>query len=253
MDLDWNEINHITKIDPAEDLPTNLDILEQTDLIMVGGSDGVTKENTLDVIQRTETQFPEMTVFQEPYSSDHVSSATIESADFLSIPAVYNGDHSHFVEKHVDLFTEMGSKPEELLGSGLPIVGDLIASRGRDVVSEITDKIIAEGYVIQHLDSKAAEMSGVDTLYSSNQVAGAALATEAFYGFPIFYIEYSGTYGGPADVVAASEYLDDTILLYGGGVENGEQIDEIFGAGADAIVVGDCFHDNPDQYLQTIP
>lgn len=253
MDLNWNEIDHITKIDPAEDLPTNLEILEGTDLVIVGGSDSVTKENTLTVIRRTQTQFPTMTVFQEPYSSTHVSSETIETADFLSVPAVYNGDHDHFVEKHVDLFTEVGSKPEELLGAGLPIIGDLISSKGSDVVLEIADKIIAEGYVIQHLDSKAAHVSGVDTLYTSDQVAGAVLATEAFYGFPIFYIEYSGTYGGPEDVMAASEYINDTVLLYGGGIESTHQTEEILDAGADAVVVGDCFHDDPNRYLQTIP
>lgn len=253
MDLDWERISHITKVDPAEDLPRDLALLEGTDLVIVGGSDGVTNENTLDVIQRIRAQFPEITVFQEPYSSSHVSSETIEAADYLSIPAVYNGDHDHFVEKHVDLFTEVGSKPEETLGSGLPIVGDLISAKGHSVVSEISDRIIGEGYVIQHLDSKAATMAGVDTPYTADQVAGAALATESFYGFPIFYVEYSGTYGGPEDVEAASKYLNDTVLLYGGGIESQQQTNDILAAGADAVVVGDCFHDDPDQYLQTIP
>lgn len=253
MALDWDGIDHITKIDPAEELPPDLELLERTDLVIVGGSDGVTTENTLAVMQRIQTQFPKMTVFQEPYSSTHVSSETIDTADFLSPPAVFNGDRDHFVDKHVDLFTEVGSKPNELLGSGLPFVGDVISSRGTDAVMEIADKIIAEGYVIQHLDSKAAHVSGVDTLYTPDQVAGAALATEVFYGFPIFYIEYSGTYGGPEDVMAAAAYLDDTVLLYGGGIESTHQTEEILDAGADAVVVGDCFHDDPDRYLQTIP
>lgn len=253
MNLDWDKIDHITKVDPAEDVPGDLEILEQTDLVIVGGSDGVTTENTLDVTQRIRAQFPEITMFQEPYSSSHVSSETIQAVDYLSIPAVYNGDHDHFVEKHVDLFTEVGSKPEETLGSGLPIVGDLITSKGHDVVSEISERIIGEGYVIQHIASKAAEMAGVGTSFTTDQVAGAALATESFYGFPIFYIEYSGTYGGPEDVEAASKYLNETMLLYGGGIENSQQTKEILAAGADAVVVGNCFHDDPDQYLQTIP
>lgn len=153
----------------------------------------------------------------------------------------------------MDFFTEVGSKPEEVMGAGLPVVGDLIASRGRDAIAEISDTILGEGYVIQNRDSKAATESGVDTLYSPDQVAGAALATESFYGFPIFYVEYSGTYGGPEDVAAAAKYLDDTALLYGGGIESQEQTQEILDAGADAVVVGDCFHDDPDTYLQTVP
>lgn len=253
MSVDWSGITHITKVDPAEDVPENLEILAHTDLVIVGGSDGVTRENSLDVIEQIRTQFPRLPLFQEPYSSSHVSSETIDAVDSLSIPAVYNGDRDSFVAKHVDFFTEVGSKPEEVIGSGLPIVGELIASRGRNAIATISDKILGEGYVIQNPGSKAATVSGVDTPYSPDQVAGAALATESFYGFPIFYIEYSGAYGGPEDVAAAANYLNDTVLLYGGGIESHQQTEEILAAGADAVVVGDCFHDDPDRYLQTVP
>lgn len=253
MSIDLNDIAHVTKVDPAEELPTDLDILGHTDLVIVGGSDGVTKENSLEAIEQIRTQFPNLPLFQEPYSSRHVSTETIEAVDVLSVPAVYNGDRDNFVAKHVDFFTEVGSKPEEIFGAGLPLVGDLIASRGRDAIATISDKIMGEGYVVQNLDSNAADESGVETLYTSEQVAGAALATESFYGFPIFYIEYSGTYGGPEDVKAAAKYLSDTVLFYGGGIESQQQTQEILDAGADAVVVGDCFHDNPDQYLETVP
>lgn len=253
MSIDWSGVSHVTKVDPAEDLPADLDVLEQTDLVIVGGSDGVTRENSLETIERIRSRIPDLPLFQEPYSSSHVSQETLDAVDVLSVPAVYNGDRDNFVAKHVDFFTEVGSKPQEVMGSGLPMVGELIASRGREAIAKIADKILAEGYVVQNLDSKAARVSGVETLYDPEQVAGAALATESFYGFPIFYVEYSGTYGGPEDVAAAAKYLDDTLLIYGGGIERREQTEEILAAGADAVVVGDCFHDDPDQYLETIP
>nr|WP_235007303.1 geranylgeranylglyceryl/heptaprenylglyceryl phosphate synthase [Haloarcula mannanilytica] len=60
-----------------------------------------------------------------------------------------------------------------------------------------------------------------------------------------FYIDYSGTHGGPEDVNAAAKYLDETCLFYGGGIESHQQTTEILNAGADAVVVGDCFHENP--------
>ncbi|ELZ91773.1 geranylgeranylglyceryl phosphate synthase-like protein [Haloferax mucosum ATCC BAA-1512] len=69
MSIDWNEITHITKVDPAEDLPEKLDILAHTDLVIIGGSDGVTQENSLDVITQIRAQFPDLCLFQEPYSS----------------------------------------------------------------------------------------------------------------------------------------------------------------------------------------
>nr|WP_244878232.1 hypothetical protein [Haloferax massiliensis] len=50
---------------------------------------------------------------------------------------------------------------------------------------------MGEGYVVQNPDSKAADESGVETLYTPDQIAGAALATESFYRFSIFYIKYS--------------------------------------------------------------
>ena len=253
MFIDWSDIAHVTKVDPAEDPPEDLEILEHTDLVIVGGSDGVTQENSLDAIQRIKSRFPDLPLFQEPYSSSHVSSETIDAADMFSIPAVYNGDRENFVGKHVDFFTEVGRKPEAVIGAGLPVVGELLASRGRDAIAGFAEKILAEGYVIQNVDSKAASVTGATARYSPDQVAGAALATESFYRFPVFYIEYSGTYGGPEDVEAAATYLDDTVLLYGGGITSREQTQEILAAGADAVVVGDCFHDDTERYLQTIP
>ncbi|SDQ53341.1 heptaprenylglyceryl phosphate synthase [Natronobacterium texcoconense] len=253
MNVDWSRITHVTKVDPAKSLPDDLEVLDGTDLIIVGGSDGVTAENTLEAVSAITESFPSLPVWQEPYSSDHVSRDTIEAVDYVSVPAVYNGDREHFVGKHVDLFTEVGKKPEELLGSSLPVVGSLVASKGEKAVSKLTEKLIGEGYVVQHLDSAAADVSGVETQYTPEQVAGAALATESFYGFPVFYVEYSGTYGGPADVEAASTYLSETTLLYGGGIDSREKATEILKAGADAIVVGDCFHDDPDRFRETIP
>ncbi|WP_049922808.1 heptaprenylglyceryl phosphate synthase [Halopiger djelfimassiliensis] len=253
MNVNWNEITHVTKVDPAEPLPSDLEVLSGTDLVIVGGSDGVTEANTLETIRTVDAAIPETPIFQEPYRSSHVSKATVEAADRLSIAAVYNGDRSHFVGKHVDLFTEVGRKPDELLGSGLPVVGDLIASKGVDAVAELADSLLGEGYVVQHLDSAAAARAGVESTYTPEEVAGAALATEAFYGFPVFYIEYSGTYGGPTDVEAAARYLEETTLFYGGGIDSREKATEILEAGADAIVVGDCFHDDPETFRETIP
>lgn len=253
MDLDWDVITHVTKVDPAERLPSDLAILEGTDAVIVGGSDGVTAENTLETIRAVRGAVPETPVLQEPYRSDHVSTETIEAADVLAIPAVYNGDRAHFVGKHVNLFAEVGSKPESLPGTGLPMLGDLIESRGLEAVSRVAEKIVGEGYVIQNTDSKAAAVSGVDEPFSREEVAGAALATEAFYGFPVFYLEYSGTYGGPEDVAAAATHLEDAVLLYGGGVDSTERTAEILEAGADAVVVGDVFHDDPPAFRETIP
>ncbi|AAG20107.1 MULTISPECIES: heptaprenylglyceryl phosphate synthase [Halobacterium] len=253
MTIDWGSVTHITKVDPADPLPDDASVLGHTDLVIVGGSDGVTESNTLATIERIATEAPDIPVWQEPYSGSHVSKDTIEAVDNVAVPAVYNGDSANFVDKHVDFFTQAARKPAQLTGANLPLVGDIVESKGRDAVTDLTDAVLAEGYVVQNLDSKAAAESGVDTLYTPEQVAGAALATESFFDFPVFYVEYSGTYGGPADVEAAAQYLEDTTLLYGGGIQNGTQTRAILDAGADAVVVGDIFHEDPDRFIDTIP
>ncbi|WP_114579154.1 heptaprenylglyceryl phosphate synthase [Saliphagus sp. LR7] len=252
MSIDWEPISHITKIDPAEELPLDIECLRQTDLIIVGGSDGVTRENMHRTIQQVQEAAPDVTLLQEPYNLDHVSLEIAGLVDYISIPVVFNGDRAHYLEKHVDLFTEVCRRLEESPDSILPIE-DTTGGQHADLVSEIASIVIGEGYVIQNVDSTAATVAGVGSPYSADQVAGAALATEALYGFPVFYLEYSGTYGGPDGVSAAAPYLDETALLYGGGIKRAAQTKEILDAGADAVVVGDCFHDAPDRYLQTIP
>ncbi|WP_247730560.1 heptaprenylglyceryl phosphate synthase [Halovivax limisalsi] len=254
MHLDWSGIDHVTKVDPEKPMPADpASLLAATDLVMVGGSDGVTESNTLETIEAVRDAAPDVPIFQEPYDAAQVTKATVDAVDVLSVPAVYNGDLDHFVGKHLSMFGELANKPSSLLGTSLPVVGNVIESKGEAVVAELAEKIVGEGYVIQHVDSEAARTAGVSTPFSTADVAGAALATEAFYDFPIFYVEYSGTYGGPEDVAAAANQLEETVLLYGGGIDSREKADEILEAGADAIVVGDCFHDDREKFRETIP
>ncbi len=63
-----------------------------------------------------------------------------------------------------------------------------------------------------------------------------------YFHFPIVYIEYSGTYGDPAVVKAASEAIDQSILYYGGGINSAEKA-ALMGKFADTIVVGNAVYD----------
>lgn len=238
MDFDWETVTHITKIDPAKPLPADPGVLEQTDLVIIGGSDNVTEANTLKTIQQVRESFPRHQLIQEPYAANQVSIDTITSVDLVIVPAIFNGDRDHFVGKQLKMFSRLGSDLKGLLGEE--------ASR-----SVVVDKLAAVGYVIQNTDSKAATVAGVSEPLSAEHVRGAALATEMYYDFPVFYVEYSGTFGGTTDVGAAAPVLDDTSLLYGGGITSGEQASTVLAAGADAVVVGNCFHDNPEAYVET--
>jgi phosphoglycerol geranylgeranyltransferase len=56
MPLDWGRISHVTKIDPVKSLPDDLNILAETDLIVIGGSDGVTEANSLETLRKIRSQ-----------------------------------------------------------------------------------------------------------------------------------------------------------------------------------------------------
>lgn len=253
MGIDWGSISHVTKVDPAKPLPEDLGVLEGTDLVMVGGSDDVTEENALATIERIADAHPRMPLLQEPYRGNHVSRDSAALVDGVAVPAVYNGDARSFRGKHVEFFTELVRAPEEVTGGGLPLVGSRLQARGEAAVNELVDQLVPEGYVIQNVESRAATVAGVEEAFTREQVAGAAIATEAFYRFPVFYLEYSGRYGGTDDVAAAAAHLEETTMLYGGGIASAAQTEEILEAGADAVVVGDCFHDDPARFRRTIP
>ncbi|ELY41753.1 geranylgeranylglyceryl phosphate synthase-like protein [Halalkalicoccus jeotgali B3] len=177
-------------------------------------------------------------MLQEPYSSQQVSVETIAAIDQLFVPAIYNGDHAHFVGKHLQMFTQLSSDFEGLLGQS-------------ESLASVAETICAVGYVIQNVDSHAASTAGVTAPLSLNEIRGAALATEVFYDFPLFYVEYSGQFGGTAAVNAVATVLSETYLLYGGGIDSAQKANAVLSSGADAIVVGDCFHEDREAYRQT--
>jgi phosphoglycerol geranylgeranyltransferase len=73
-------------------------------------------------------------------------------------------------------------------------------------------------------------------------VAAYASVADRYFRFPIVYIEYSGIYGDPAVVKAASEALHDAHLFYGGGIVSGKQAAEM-SRYADTIVVGNAVYE----------
>jgi len=253
MPIDWAGVDHVTKVDPAKAMPDRPEAIRATDLVLVGGSDDVTAANTLTAVDRLREVAPDLPVLQEPYDGSQVTRETVEAVDAVAVAAIFNGDREHFHGKHLDFFADLARAPREVTGAGVPLIGGLVEAKGHEAVDAITEKLVPEGYVIQNPDSAAARQTNAETPLDADGVAGAALATETFYDFPVFYVEYSGTYGGPADVAAAAEQLEETTLLYGGGIDDAAKAAEILDAGADAIVVGDVFHDDVDRFLQTIP
>src|SRR5690625_7799875 len=78
-----------------------------------------------------------------------------------------------------------------------------------------------------------------------------AYMAEHIFKLPVFYVEYSGTYGDPDLVRQTKEQLNHTLLFYGGGIENLSQAIEMK-KNADAIIVGNSIYTDIENALRTV-
>ena len=104
------------------------------------------------------------------------------------------------------------------------------------------DKVVGEAYVVLNPASSVGKLTRAKCDLTPEEVAAYAVVAEKYYRMPVFYIEYSGTYGNPAVTKAVSEAVDDIVVFYGGGINSAEKAAEM-GQYADAIVVGNAVYD----------
>jgi len=104
------------------------------------------------------------------------------------------------------------------------------------------EKVVGEGYLIMNPEATAARISKARSDLDMDDVVAFARLAGGLLRMPIFYLEYSGMYGSPEVVRAASAVLDDTLLWYGGGIRTSEQAREMATA-ADAIVIGNSIYE----------
>ena len=231
VDLEWRiimydfrEWKHVFKLDPNKEISD--DALEKvcesgTDAIVVGGSDGVTLENILQLMSRVRR-------YSVPCVMEVSSVETVTPGfDLYFIPSVLNSsDPDWMMRLHQKAVKEYG-----LLMNW--------------------DEIYVEGYCILNPDCKAARLTKANADLDMEDVAAYAMMAEKMFHLPIFYLEYSGIYGDAAVVQAAKENLEDTVLFYGGGITSADQAKEM-AQFADVIVVGNIVYDNLEVALETV-
>ena len=256
LSLDTNPVpadwTHITKVDPEREkkLPLAYPLyLSHTGAVSVGGSQDVTDHNTEETFEVVNAA--EVSAFHEPSAADHVTERTRDAADFMAVPEVLNGDSEALVGKlgrgieHVREELAPAYIDEKLplpLGEGL---GDrLSAFAGAWMMEEA----VFEAYIIMNLDSAAAREANVTEadLLEPEAAKHRAMAAETHLDSEVVYLEYSGTFGGD-EAVAILEAVDDGVswsrVWYGGGLDNREHARAVLEAGADAVVVGNVFHE----------
>lgn len=222
--MDYKTWRHAFKIDPAKSISDeHVEMIAEsgTDGVIIGGSDGVTLENVLDLLARFRR-------FSVPLA---LEVSTVESVtpgfDYYFIPTVLNTTDSKWLNGlHHEALREYGHMMN-------------------------FDELVTEGYCILNPDCTAAKVTGVDRVPDEEDVQAYARMAEHLFSLPIFYLEYSGQYGDPQIVRSAKELLTNTRLFYGGGIRSTEQAKEM-AAIADTVVVGNVVYDDLQVAIKTV-
>jgi len=221
---DYRQWKHVFKLDPNKEISD--EVLEQlcesgTNAIIVGGTDGVTLDDTLSLLVRIRRYA--VPVVLEVSNLDAVT----PGYDFYFIPSVLNSSEAKWIiGNHQQAMKEFGH-----------LVHD--------------DEVVMEGYCILNPDSKVAKLTQANCEQSIEDVVAYAQVAEKLLNLPIFYIEYSGTYGSVEVIKEVSNELNNTTLFYGGGIETPEQAKEM-SQFANTIVVGNVIYSDIKVALQTV-
>jgi putative glycerol-1-phosphate prenyltransferase len=218
------EWKHVFKLDPEKSLTDEaLDALclSGTDAIIVGGSSGVTYDNTIDLLSRIRR-------YATPCALE-VSEieAVVPGFDLYLVPVVLNAlDPEFIVGKHQRALTRYGNV--------LP-----------------ADGIVAEGYIIANPDCEAARVASARAPLEEADIVSYARYADRLLRLPIVYLEYSGMFA-PMEVVRKTRHaLRQAQLVYGGGIDSAQRAAEA-AAMADTIVVGNVIYTSLAQALETV-
>lgn len=221
MHTRWKNWVHVTKLDPDKNLSREAiaDIVTSgTDALMLSGTLNVNRENMGSLIEQVEASGLPLVV--EPAGPEAV---IFNGIDLLYVPSVLNtGDVQWIVGKHKDW-----------------------------VLLQTVDweKVVAEAYIVLNPDSSVGKVTKANCNLPKEAVAAYATVADRYFRFPIVYIEYSGMYGDPAVVEAASRAIDQSILYYGGGINTAERAAEM-SRYADTIVVGNAVYEKGASVLR---
>lgn len=222
--LHYNEWKHVFKLDPNKEISDKdlESICESgTDGIIVGGSDGVTEDNVLDLLVRVRR-------YSVPCALE-VSSTEVVSPgfDYYFIPSVLNSSQTKWITGlHHQAVKEFGAIMN-------------------------WDEVAMEGYCILNKDSKVARLTEANTELTGDDIVAYAQMAEKMFQMPIFYLEYSGVFGDETVVERVSRVLEKARLFYGGGIKTLGQAQQM-AQYADTVVVGNIIYEDLAAALATV-
>ncbi|WP_082420576.1 heptaprenylglyceryl phosphate synthase [Paenibacillus sp. A3] len=219
------EWKHVFKLDPDREIGDEAlerICLSGTDAVMVGGSSGVTFDNTVDLLARIRRY--EVPCVLEVSDRE----AIVPGFDLFMIPIVLNaGDTQWIVGRHQQALKEYGAILD-------------------------WDELVPEGYIILNGDSTAAKLTEADVRLDAKDVEAYARIADRLFRCPIVYLEYSGVFGDMELVGRVKRLLSQSRLFYGGGIDSPEKAREAAMA-AHTVVVGNAVYDDLERALATVP
>lgn len=222
--MDFRGWRHVFKLDPAKEITDHdLERLCEsgTDAIIVGGTQDVSFDNTIELMARVR-RFPLPCVL-EISNID----AVVPGFDFYFLPLVLNAGNKEWIfQRHIEGLMEYG-----------PLVK--------------WNEVAVEGYLILNPLSEAARVTEAQSQIQLEEIKAYGRLADQMLKLPVFYMEYSGTYGNPEFVKGVKSVLKQSHFFYGGGIQNAEQAQEM-AKWADTIVVGNVIYENLEMALNTV-
>jgi geranylgeranylglyceryl phosphate synthase family protein len=221
MQAKWKHWVHVTKLDPDKVLPPGtLEAVATsgTDALMLSGTLNVTKENLRALLR--EVLPYDLPVVVEPASPESV---VVEGISYLFVPSVLNSPDVQWV---------VGKHTQWALHYSIP-----------------WDLVVPEAYIVLNPHSAVGRVTRAVSTLSPEEVVAHVTCADRYFCFPIIYLEYSGMYGDPRVVQAASEAVEEAILYYGGGIDSAERAAEM-SRYADTIVVGNAVYEKGIERLR---
>lgn len=222
--MDVGAWRHVFKLDPNK--PLSDDALEAvcesgTDAIVIGGTDGVTFDNTVELLARVRRYA--VPCVQEISSLD----AVVPGFDGYLVPLVLNaGDPDWLLRPHMEAIRRLGR---------------LIR----------WDELVVEGYIVLNPEAKVARLTRSDAFLDVETAAAYAVLAERLLSLPVVYIEYSGMRGDVNLVREVRRVLTRARLFYGGGVD-GPEVARAMARVADTVVVGNAVYAKLEGALATV-
>ncbi|QMV41614.1 heptaprenylglyceryl phosphate synthase [Cohnella cholangitidis] len=215
---------HVFKLDPDRDIDDEaLDAIctSGTDAILVGGSSGVTFDNTVDLMSRIRR-------YEVPCAFElSDASCGVPGFDGYFIPSVLNTKRSEWlIGRHVEALRDFGHL--------LP-----------------WDSIVGEAYLVLNPDSAVARLTGAEANLSESEAIAYSQVADRLWNVPVLYVEYSGTFGDMGLLKGIKSNLKRAHLFYGGGINSAERAAQA-AAHADTVVVGNIIYENLDAALATV-